>query len=118
MRQFLIVATIVVTVAVVGMLTATPSEHPADPPTASVLAIRDLHEIRFTNDSRVPLYNCTVQIDGFTARLNELPIGGRGQLARTAFDSQLPGDEFYRRSRRMEMGCLTTGDQFVEIRLK
>lgn len=92
---------------------------PARTRSASVMVIRDLDELRFTNDSDIDLHRCRIAIDGaFSADLKGLPARGRGSIPRSAFAVDLPRDEFYRRARTMAIACFDDNDVRVVVELK
>jgi hypothetical protein len=84
-----------------------------------VLVMKDLDQLRFTNDSDQDFGNCLVRIDGgFEAVLGSLPPRGRAALNRDAF-GKIPRDEFYTRAlRSMTMRCLDSNSNTVDVRLK
>lgn len=102
-------------IVLLDVLSGTVAESPRS---ADILVIRDLDELRFTNDSVIDLHNCPVQIDGFSANVAELAAGARATLSRGAFDRALPRDEFYRRARRVTMHCYDDSNALVQVRVK
>ena len=104
---------------VVGVIGNLISGRPALPPASiDVLVVRDVDQLRFTNDSDAALHNCRVQIDGFDAVLRELPARGRAELGRLRFSDPMPQDEFLKRSRTMGMTCYDDANTLVGVRLK
>jgi hypothetical protein len=112
--------------AIVVVASAAACGQPATPrpEIAIVFTMIDLDEIRFTNDSRIDLADCRIQIQapGFNlGRVGSLPVSGRATLSRATVAPGMPRDEFYARLSRaypeqFEMGCrdAETG-AFVEV---
>jgi hypothetical protein len=105
-----------IVLGIVGNLIGGGSVSPSR--SVEVLMVRDVDQLRFTNDSDVPLHNCQVSIDGYSAILSELPARGRKELGRLRFNDPLPQDEFLKRTRRMSMLCYDDANEQVAIELK